>query len=370
MAPANLVVVSGVPAALTVTGGTAPYSASSSNPGVLPVAQSVANGTIPLLASGVAAPTAVTITVTDSRGNAVVAAVTVQPGSLAIIPPTAVVFSGVPATLTVAGGIPPYRVFSSNAAVLPVTEVVAGNVIVVVAANVQANTAVTLTVLDSIGQSTTAAITVSPAPLLNSLTITPNFADCGTNAICSGQTGTATVTVSGPGGGPLSGRQVKFDVISGPFAIVPPGGGPVVNTLTVVSDSLGIATVIIKANVDAPTQFAQLRATDLTSGQQLTGSFRIQQVTDGSQILSIVPDEATITGPFEGTCSTGVRVDYFIYGGTPPYRVSSTFPSAVTIVNSTVDASGGFFEAITNGTCVDPLTFTIATPRAAKPRRR
>jgi hypothetical protein len=39
--------------------------------------------------------------------------------------------------------------------------------------------------------------------------------------------------------------------------------------------------------------------------------------------------------------------------------VASTFPSAITIVNPIVPASGLAFTAITNGTCVDPLTFTI-----------
>ena len=68
---------------------------------------------------------------------------------------------------------------------------------------------------------------------------------------------------------------------------------------------------------------------------------------------------ATITGAFKANARPASRVDYFIYGGTPPYRVTSTFPDAVTIVNPTVNESGGFFEAITNGACVNPLTFTI-----------
>ena len=55
----------------------------------------------------------------------------------------------------------------------------------------------------------------------------------------------------------------------------------------------------------------------------------------------------------------GSRTEYFIYGGTPPYRVTATFPTAVTIVNPTVNTSGGSFQAITNGACVDPLTFSI-----------
>jgi hypothetical protein len=91
----------------------------------------------------------------------------------------------------------------------------------------------------------------------------------------------------------------------------------------------------------------------------LTGNFTILQVTDGTTILTVVPDTATITGPFKGVCSSGFRIAYFIFGGTPPYRVSSGFPAAVTLVNPVVNTNGGSFEAITNGTCVDPLVFSI-----------
>ena len=69
------------------------------------------------------------------------------------------------------------------------------------AGNVAADTDVTITVQDSSGQQATNAdapvtVTVRAAPLLNSLTITPNQSDCGTTAICSGQNGTAAVTCS------------------------------------------------------------------------------------------------------------------------------------------------------------------------------
>jgi hypothetical protein len=265
-------------------------------------------------------------------------------------------YSGIPDTLVVSGGLSPYRVTSSNAVVLPVTQADQYSPIVLVANAVISDTVVQVTVQDSMGRVAVASVVVHPAPMVNTLTITPNSADCGTNAICSGQTGTAQVTIIGS----TPGRQVRFDVVSGPFGIVSTAPGtPIVPTLTVTSDAAGHATVILRANNDAPTQFAQLRATDLTSGQHVTASFLIQQVTDGSAVLSVVPDEATITGAFKGECSSGFTVDYFIYGGTPPYRVSSTFPNAVTIVNSTVPASGLAFRAITNGMCVDPLTFTI-----------
>jgi hypothetical protein len=196
--------------------------------------------------------------------------------------------------------------------------------------------------------------------LLNSLTITPSGNDCGASAICSGQNGTAVVTVLGPQGGALAGRQVRFDVLAGPYGITTPSPPQtVVTTLTVASDANGQASVLIKANVNAPTQYAQLRVTELTSGQQLIGNFLIQQRTDGSGILTVVPSSATINGVFKDICSSGARVDYYIYGGTPPYRVTPSFPDGVTLINPVVTTNGGFFEAVTNGECVNPLTFSI-----------
>jgi len=291
-----------------------------------------------------------------------------------LLPPTATVYSHTPATLTVSGGAAPYQAFSSNASILPVAQAVNGTTVVLLANDVATPTAVTITVQDSVGQTATATITVSPAPLIGGLTITPADMSCvssgggggggggatTTNVVCSGTTATATVKVTGPGGGGIANRQVRFDVVTGAFAIQSSNPAqPLVATLTVASDANGNASVILQAAVNAPTQPAQLRATDLTTGNAVVGNFTIVQVTDGSTILSVVPATATITGPDTATCTTGFKVDYFIYGGTPPYHVSSTFPAGATLVNSVVAAAGGFFEAITNGTCVNPLTFTI-----------
>ena len=286
-------------------------------------------------------------------------------GTLTVQPTATVAYSGVPTSLTISGGTGPYRAFSSNSAVLPVPQTVPGTTVVLLATNVAADTEVTITIQETgtvtpNGAQTPVTVTVRAAPLVNSLTIVPNNAECGTTAICSGQTGTAAVNVLGPQGGPLAGRQVRFDVVSGPYGITTTNPAqPIVASLTVISDASGLASVIIKANVSAPTQFAQLRATDLTSGQQLTGNFLIQQITNGSTILTVVPNTAKITAAFKGECSSGFRTDYYIYGGTPPYRVTSSFPSSITVINPVVNADGGFFEAITNGSCVDPLTFSI-----------
>lgn len=282
------------------------------------------------------------------------------PGPLSILPSVATVFANTPTTLTITGGVPPYFVVSSNTAVLPVGASLSNGTIVLLPANVLSDTAVLITVQDSAGTKATATVTVRPAPIFNTLTITPASAACGVNTICSGQTATASVTVTGPGGVGIPDRRVKFDVVSGPFAIQSNDpANPLVSTLTVVSDQFGVARVIIQASANAPTQPALLRATELTTGNQQTAQFTIVQTINGAAVLSVVPTTATITGPDTQTCSAGFRIDYFIYGGTPPYTVVSTFPGAVTLLNSTVFAPGQPFTAITNGTCVDPLTFSI-----------
>jgi hypothetical protein len=281
-------------------------------------------------------------------------------GPLFLLPPSAVVYAHTAATLQVSGGKTPYQAFSSNSAVLPVAQNVDTGVIVLIPSDIAADTPVIITVQDAIGQTATSSITVRPAPLFNTLTVVPSRTVCGTNAVCSGDTATATVQVLGPAAAGIPNRLVKFDVITGAFAIQSSNPAqPLVSSLTVASDATGNARVVLQAAVAVPTQPAQIRATDLTTGNAVTAAFTIVQQTDGSAILSIIPTTATITGPDKNTCSAGARIDYFIYGGTPPYHVSSTFPDAVTLVNSTVNFSGGSFEAITNGACVNPLTFTI-----------
>ena len=135
------------------------------------------------------------------------------PGPLTVLPPAAVVYSGVPATLTVTGGTGPYFAFSSNSAVLPVTQSVPGNTILLLGSNVAADTDVEITVQDATGATAKSVVTVRPAPLLpNLITITPN-GDCSVGtSLCSGGTGTATVVVTAPGGGGIAGRPVRFDV--------------------------------------------------------------------------------------------------------------------------------------------------------------
>jgi hypothetical protein len=123
----------------------------------------------------------------------------------------------------------------------------------------------------------------------------------------------------------------------------------------VVSDGNGVATVFIQANLGAPTQPATLRATELTTGNQVNGQFTIVQPA----ALSVTPNDATITAPDNTGCLIGFRVDYRVFGGTPPYSASSSVPNAVTLLNAVNIQFGGAFSAITTGICANPVTLTV-----------
>ena len=88
--PAAVTVFSGVPSTVTITSGTGPFSAFSSNSAVLPVSSTVTN-TIGLLASPVTTDQSVTLTIRDALGNQVDVPVTVHPSLL------------LPASITITG---------------------------------------------------------------------------------------------------------------------------------------------------------------------------------------------------------------------------------------------------------------------------
>jgi hypothetical protein len=263
------------------------------------------------------------------------------PGPVTILPAAATVYANTPATLTVFGGVPPYFVVSSNAAVLPIGASVTNGTIVLLPANVLANTAVVITATDSVGTKASATVTVNPAPIFNTLTVTPASAACGANSICTGGTATASV-------------------VAGAFAIESSDpANPLVSTLTVVSDQFGVAQVILQATAGAPTQPALLRATELTTGNEQTAQFTIVQTVNGSAVLSVVPSDVTFTGPDTTACTNNFRADYYIFGGTPPYQVHTT-TAGVILANAPVLVAGGFFTAITQPPpCVNPEVISI-----------
>jgi hypothetical protein len=268
--------------------------------------------------------------------------------AVTVFPTSSTAYPGSPLKLTVSGGLAPYRMFSANTTVLPIpTSVMSGDSVLVVPNSVDTDTSISVTAQDSAGQTAPAVVTVKPAPLIaNLITITGNT-NCSSSGatLCSGQDGTAVVTLTGPGGGALAGRQVRYDVVQGDYALRSTNPAtPLVSTLTVVSDQNGNATVTLAVPVAATTQIAILRATDVTSGNQVTGNFTIAAYANGNSVLSVVPlGKTTITGALQNQCSAGVRVAYYIFGGTPPYRVAAVYPDVITLVGVPVPVSGGGF---------------------------
>jgi hypothetical protein len=284
------------------------------------------------------------------------------PGPLTVIPAEAIAYPGTPLILSISGGTPPYQAFSANPAVLPVPQNVSGNTLVLAANNVDTPQNANITIRDAAGQTATAEITVRPALLLpTSVTVTGNPSCSGSGGtLCSGQNGTASVLVTGPGSGGLAGRQVRFDVVQGDFALTSTNPGqPLVSTLMVVSDQNGFAVVTLQVPSTALTQVATIRATDVASGNMINSNFTIVAFKDGSAVLSVSPTAVTVAGlpASPPRCAVNVPVTYYVYGGTPPYTVAANMPTLVTITGVPINQSGGGFTALPNN-CVDEI-FTI-----------
>jgi len=275
--------------------------------------------------------------------------------ALAVSPSDAVAYNGNPVTLYISGGAKPYTVTSSNSAVIDVPNSVGDSTVVFNASNVSADTPVTLTVSDSKGVRALSAITVKPAVINNNLTVTPDPAAPGTgcgSAVCSGLMATVSAQLKNMAT-PLANRSVRFDVVEGDFQFITNSGATTfANTITTTTDQNGNAHVRLRANVNAPTQFAILKVTDVEGGSVLQTTFTIAQYTDGAGILSVVPETHTITAFYKGDCTSGVRLDFIIHGGTPPYTVQSTATGVATVSPSSVLTNGGGFTATTqNGFC-------------------
>ncbi len=276
---------------------------------------------------------------------------------LSITPATATAYSGTPFTFLITGGTRPYAILTSDQSALPVVGTLDGDTLVVVPGSVGTDTPATLTVRDSAGQTTSAAVTVRPALLLPaSITITGN-PNCGASGsdLCSGQDGTATVQVTGPAGAPLAGRPVRFDVVQGAYSIsstVP--GQPLVQSLTVTTDQNGNATVRLVVPVNAATQIATIRATDVTDGSSVVGQFTIAQFVNGNSVLSVIPTRRhDVHGTGHRRSAAPARVRRSTSSAERrPIRWPPTSRAPSSISGAPVQRSGGGFTITTTGQCV------------------
>ena len=358
VSPATADLTPNVATTFTIVGGTRPYTVNSSNNVALPVTAAVAGSTFTVTANTVNTDTAVDITVRDAVNTSVVAKATVKAGTaLAVTPSVVNLFADLPTTFTVTGGRPGFTASSSNGVVLPVTATINGSTFSVVPNAVTADTEVDITVRDAANTAVTAKATVKPSALLNQITFTPfgpTGTGCGANTVCSG--GDAQIVVKAVQNGViLRNRQIRFNVFQGGFQLVTPGSGALVNSLLADTDEQGNAVARITANVGAITQVATIQTTDVTSGLARRYNFTIVQQTSGVGILSTLPSGAiTVTGAkgapgADGSCPVGATVDYYMYGGSPPYAIASPLTGVATVFPSSVGTSGGRFTATVTG---------------------
>lgn len=275
-----------------------------------------------------------------------------------VVRPTAVeAFSGTPVTISVVSGVGPFLAFSSNPAVLPVTQAVSGTAITVTPSAVSAVTAVTLTVRDAAGREQTVGVNVNPGSVLSDVVVTPVAnTQCGTAAppapvpVCSGDTASVSTLVRNAGATPVAGRQVRFDVVQGAFAFsLSSAGATTAPSTTVVTDANGVANAVIKVVEGVTSQVAIIRATDTVTGNRVDTVFTIVQQIDGQAVLSVVPKEGYVGQAFyKGECG-GTSGDFLVYGGNPPYTARSSLPNAV--------------QLSYRGVIADPVTIPTAGDR-------
>ncbi len=274
-------------------------------------------------------------------------------GDLLVLPAQADVFPNTPTTFTISGGRAGYSVFTSNGAVLPVTETVNGAQFTVTASEVAQDTTVTLTVRDQANATKTATAVVKVSTLSSSVTFTPATpsaaTNCGTGAVMCGGGDAIFQVRSVQNGVPLANRAIRFEVVNGQFSYLTAPGGATANSQVVTTDASGLAVVTIRAGAGVPSQGAVLRYTDVATGQVKTFAFGITQFINGASTLTVIPSATNWTGTNTSNCAANVSTTHYVFGGTPPYTILNTSPLFAQVSPTTVASSGGGVNVTVTG---------------------
>lgn len=321
---------------LTISGGTSPYDMYTNNSLVNPAA--VASGKSALTIGCTDETQTALITVVDSNGFSSTASVIVSDHNtssgcssaatpLSMLPLSLNVLGGEQnAYITISGGTGPYTILSTSQLVSPSSLSGGKSTLTVGCTDSLTPINAIITVLDSEGKSATSTVSVSDNDesvncIGNSqLAIAP-----GTLSVQGNQSG-VELTVSGGAG--------SYSIFSNNSVLVP---GPVINGKTAISiactDSDQVATVTV---VDS------LGATATTT----------VNVSDSDIVNPCVPSSIPLTVAPSGIASVpvGQPVQMMIYGGVPPYTITST-NTAVGTVTGSLGSSGGFitFSPLSQG---------------------
>ena len=260
--------------------------------------------------------------------------------TLAAGPASFSAFANTVNAITIKGGTGPFTVRSSDANIVAVPAQVTGATLSITPKNVLANTTVTLTFTDKAGATSAVTVTVVPATITTPVITVTNAAGsvCAAEnnsgitvaTLCAGEIGSASIMLKDANGAVLANREVLFEVLTFGGTVAPKADSSVFARLaTVTTDATGKAAVALKADVEASSEAAFLRATDVTGTHRIDTWFNVLKQTSGVSDLSVVPARAGFTAYYTNECPL-VRREYGISGGKAPYAV--TLPAANTLV--------------------------------------
>lgn len=302
-------------------------------------------------------------------------------GNLELIPATATLYAGVPYTLNVTGGLPPYLITSTEPTLVELNFTTSdhtfsfvprnpGVVDVGLDPNEVLRRSLSIEVRDSRGERITRTYNVLQnffTGYRESYTSTCGAAATATPPqACSG-TETIIHLIPVSNGTLYGNREYQLDKVRGDFQFVvedPSVTPQLVNQIRVRTDQTGQAHIRLRVTNSAPTQIATYKITDVSTGVSTVALFTIlqQPVID---TISVLPDTVTFTGTLATRCGTG-SADIFVSGGTPPYTLVASAGLAVS--PTTVDVSGGRFTVtagLTSPPCPSGTSVIVTDSRGA-----
>ncbi len=291
---------------------------------------------------------------------------------------TATAYAGVPFTLTIVGGKPPYVLISSEPSVFPLPNTTSNNTVTVVPNNPSTIDSglpagdlpvrsVTVTVRDTSNQTASNVVKVAQNYLIGyGLTLTPSTCPSGSattaaNGACSGGE-SALRFYAATNGGFAAGHTFTVTNIKGHYSLRNPATGQTGNSVQAVADATGQVIVIVNVPTNQQSEVGVVRIQDTATGQYADDAFLINGVagsTTGTGSLTIIPNAVSYTGPLTTTCGTG-NATVLVFDGTPPYTAQSADASViVTPINPS--AQPGVFNvyAWNPAICLSKATVTF-----------
>jgi hypothetical protein len=277
-------------------------------------------------------------------------------GALAVLPqPGGTAYAGIPYTITIVGGAPPYTISSSDQGIFPVPASIRNNTFQVIPANPGVLDtgilpgqlpirSVIVNVRENSGFTAFSTIQVAQNFLTGyGVTFTPTNCPGGgavSFAACPG--GRTAARFSAVFNGALfGGRQFRLQVISGNFSVTDPATGISSNSVLLTSDHDGVVTAFIDVPLNAKTSLAVLRVVDVATGVYADQVFVIGGTSPNVKPLTVIPDTITLTGTLTTKCGVG-STDVLVFDGSPPYTATSP-DNAVLVTPVAMTTSPGRF---------------------------